>query len=35
VRRRADDGQWYVECRDCGKLLDNPHRPWPESFKWP
>ncbi len=21
VRRRNDDGQWYEECRDCGKFM--------------
>jgi hypothetical protein len=21
VRRRNDDGQWYDECRDCGKFM--------------
>jgi len=23
-RRKTDDGQWYKECRDCGKFLDMP-----------
>lgn len=29
VRRKSDDGQWYEECRDCGKFGEIPPPPPP------
>jgi hypothetical protein len=31
-RLRSDSGDWYKECQDCGKVVDNPPTPPASTF---